>query len=207
MMTPGPHAVDPFRRTLHDVTDPNRETHMSNSRSVEFFDRQFEQQIIEAEAVLNPFEQAALPHLRGRVLDFGCGMGNLAVAAAGAGCSVLALDASEVAIAHLRHVASAEGLSVNARVADLSRYRVSGEFDTIVSIGLLMFLDCVSAKRALTDLQRHLVSGGTMVVNVLVEGTTYTDMFDPNAHCLFPRNFLTAQFSSWQVIACVFRRT
>jgi tellurite methyltransferase len=71
---------------------------MSSNRSVEFFDRQFERQIQQTEAALNPFEQAALPHLRGRVLDFGCGLGNLALAAARAGCTVLALDASEVAI-------------------------------------------------------------------------------------------------------------
>lgn len=173
---------------------------MSSSRSVDFFDRQFERQIHQAEVALNPFEQAALPHLRGRVLDFGCGMGNLALAAARAGCSVLALDASEVAIAHLRGVATAEGLPVQAEVADLAAYRVAGEFDTIVSIGLLMFLDCASAHRALDDLQAHLVPGGTLLVNVLIEGTTYMDMFDPVQHCLFPRDFLQTRLAGWEVI-------
>lgn len=173
---------------------------MNSNRSVDFFDRQFERQIHQAEAALNPFEQAALPHLRGRVLDFGCGMGNLALAAARAGCSVIALDASEVAIAHLQQVAAAEGLQVRAHVADLARHRLSGEFDTIVSIGLLMFLDCASAHRALDDLQAHLVPGGTLLVNVLVEGTTYMDMFDPDAHCLFPRDFLLTRLAGWEVI-------
>ena len=90
------------------------------------------------------------------------------MAAARAGCSVLALDASDVAISHLRQLAIAEGLPVEAQVADLSQYDVTGHFDSIVSIGLLMFLDCVTAQRALADLQVHLVPGGTMVVNVLV---------------------------------------
>jgi tellurite methyltransferase len=174
---------------------------MSSNRSVEFFDRQFEQQIQQTEAALNPFEQAALPHLRGRVLDFGCGMGNLALAAARAGCTVLALDASEVAIAHLQEAANAESLPVKAQVADLARYRVAGEFDAIVSIGLLMFLDCASAHRALDDLQAHLVTGGTLVVNVLVEGTTYMDMFDPVQHCLFSRDFLQTSLVGWEVLA------
>ena len=174
---------------------------MSNNRSVEFFDRQFELRIHQTGGALNPFEQAALPHLRGRVLDFGCGMGNLAMAAARVGCSVLALDASDVAITHLRQLAIAEGLPVEAQVAELSQYDVTGHFDSIVSIGLLIFLDCAAAQRALADLQLHLMPGGTMVVNVLVEGTTYMDMFDPNAHCLFSRNFLQSQFSCWQVIA------
>lgn len=174
---------------------------MSNNRSVEFFDRQFERQIQQTEQALNPFEQAALPHLRGRLLDFGCGMGNLALAAARAGCTVLALDASEVAISHLRQAASAGGLPVQAQVADLGHHSVQGEFDTIVSIGLLMFLDCATAQRTLADLQAHLVPGGTMVVNVLIEGTTYMDMFDPEAHCLFPKDFLQTRFAGWQVIS------
>ena len=174
---------------------------MSSNRSVDFFDRQFERQIHRAESALNPFEQAALPHLRGRVLDFGCGMGNLALAAARAGCTVMALDASEVAIAHLQQAAAAEGLAVQAQVADLARHRVSGEFDAIVSIGLLMFLDCASAHRALDDLQAHLVPGGTLLVNVLVEGTTYMDMFDPQQHCLFPKDFLQTRLAGWEVIA------
>ena len=174
---------------------------MSSNRSVDFFDRQFERQIHQAESALNPFEQAALPHLRGRVLDFGCGMGNLALAAARAGCTVLALDASEVAISHLQQAAAAESLAVQAQVADLARHRVSGEFDAIVSIGLLMFLDCASAHRALDDLQAHLVPGGTLLVNVLVEGTTYMDMFDPQQHCLFPKDFLQTRLAGWEVIA------
>ena len=174
---------------------------MSSNRSVDFFDRQFERQIHQAESALNPFEQAALPHLRGRVLDFGCGMGNLALAAARAGCTVMALDASEVAIAHLQQAAAAESLAVQAQVADLARHRVSGEFDAIVSIGLLMFLDCASAHRALDDLQAHLVPGGTLLVNVLVEGTTYMDMFDPQQHCLFPKDFLQTRLAGWEVIA------
>ncbi|MDP1684048.1 methyltransferase domain-containing protein [Hydrogenophaga sp.] len=174
---------------------------MNSNRSVDFFDRQFERQIQQAEAALNPFEQAALPHLRGRVLDFGCGMGNLALAAARAGCTVLALDASEVAIAHLQAAANAEGLAVQAQVADLAHDRVNGEFDSIVSIGLLMFLDCASAHRALDDLQAHLVPGGTLVVNVLVEGTTFMDMFDPVQHCLFPRDFLQTRLAGWEVLA------
>ncbi len=174
---------------------------MSSNRSVDFFDRQFERQIHQAESALNPFEQAALPHMRGRVLDFGCGMGNLALAAARAGCTVMALDASEVAIAHLQQAAAAESLAVQAQVADLARHRVSGEFDAIVSIGLLMFLDCASAHRALDDLQAHLVPGGTLLVNVLVEGTTYMDMFDPQQHCLFPKDFLQTRLAGWEVIA------
>ena len=173
---------------------------MSVSRSVEFFDRQFAQQAGGPSPGLNPFEQAALPHLRGSVLDYGCGMGELSLAAARAGCDVLALDASEVAVNHLRRQARAERLSIRADVADLRSHRIQGEYDSVVSIGLLMFFDCASAARVLANLQDRVRPGGVAIVNVLVEGTTYLDMFEPSGHCLFGRTELEARFAGWRIV-------
>ena len=177
---------------------------MSVSRSVEFFDRQFAQQAGGPSPGLNPFEQAALPHLRGSVLDYGCGMGEMSLAAARAGCTVHALDASEVAVSHLRRRAEAEQLSITAEVADLRSHRIHGEYDSVVSIGLLMFFDCATAERALADLETHLRPGGTLVVNVLVEGTTYMAMFDPLGYCLFERDALARRYEHWNIVASKF---
>lgn len=94
----------------------------TTNRGIEFFDTQFQRQIRESEFVLNPFEESVLPYMRGRVLDLGCGLGNLTVEAARRGCSVLALDATANAIERIRSVASAEGLPVEATVADLTTY-------------------------------------------------------------------------------------
>ncbi|MDO8787927.1 MAG: hypothetical protein Q7J42_07635 [Sulfuritalea sp.] len=74
---------------------------MKPDGSVAFFDKQFQQQVRDLDFKLNPFELVALPYLEGRVLDFGCGMENLAMAAAQRGCSVVELDASPAAIGHL----------------------------------------------------------------------------------------------------------
>lgn len=52
------------------------------THSVRFFDTQFQRQINTSEFELNPFERLTLPYLAGDVLDLGCGLGNLAVAAA-----------------------------------------------------------------------------------------------------------------------------
>ena len=174
---------------------------VSGDRSIEFFDRQFERQVQQPDIGLNPFEKSALPHLRGSVLDYGCGMGQLSLAAARAGCSVIALDASEVAIDHLRRIAEAEQLPVKAGVADLRIHCLDQDFDTIVSIGLLMFFDCATAEVALAELEAHLRPGGTLIVNVLVEGTTYMDMFDAQGHCLFERDALTRRFAKWQILS------
>lgn len=169
-------------------------------RSVEFFDRQFQRQIREGETALNPFEEIALPYLRGRVLDFGCGMGNLAIAAARRGCIVTALDASATAIAHLRQRAELESLAIDAQQSDLRGHRVTEEFDAIVSIGLLMFFDCATAYRCLANLQEQVRGGGVSVVNALIEGTTYLDMFSPAGHCLFPRAELERRFAGWDIV-------
>ena len=173
--------------------------------SVEFFNTQFQRQVDSGEIELNPFEIAALPYLRGRVLDFGCGLGALAITAARRGCSVLALDASPTAIEHLRQVAAHDALPIEAHEADLRNYPLTEDFDTIVSIGLLMFFDCPTALHQLAQLQSRVRAGGTAVVNVLIEGTTYFDMFDEQGYCLFARDELRKQFASWNVLSCEYQ--
>ncbi len=174
---------------------------MTSDHSIRFFDSQFCRQIAAHENALNPFEIAALPHLCGHVLDFGCGMGNLSLAAARQGCNVVALDGSPAAIEHLRQRAAAEGLAIEARVADLREFVVTDTFDAVVSIGLLMCFDRPTARRCLANLQAQVRAGGVAVVNVLVEGTTYTDILDPGSHCLFARGELQNVFSGWDILA------
>lgn len=177
---------------------------MNTNHSVQFFDTQFQRQARERDFHLNPFELAALPHLHGRVLEFGCGMGNLAFAAAQTGCAVLALDASPAAIAHIRQRASDEKLPVQAVLADLHDYALEGEFDAVVSIGLLMFFDCPTAFRLLENLQAHVREGGIAVINVLIEGTTCLDIFGVDSHCLFSRNEMESRFAGWNLLHAEF---
>jgi tellurite methyltransferase len=174
---------------------------MPENASVRFFDAQFRRQIANHDFALNPFEAAALPALDGSVLDYGCGLGNLAVHAARQGCTVLALDASTSAIEHLRERAAHEGLPIRAEVADLRRHRVAGRFDAVVCIGLLMFFDCDTAHAQLRMLQEAVRPGGFATVNVLVEGTTYRELFDPAEHCLGSADALRQAFAGWDIAA------
>jgi tellurite methyltransferase len=175
---------------------------MQTSASIRFFNQQFQRQLRDADLHLNPFEQCALPWLHGQVLDYGCGLGNLSIAAARRGCHVVALDASDTAVAHLRQVAQRDGLSIDALQADLRDYRLQQDFDSVVCIGLLMFLDCQHALQQLAQLQERLRPGGVAIVNVLVQGTTYMDMFDPRQHCLLDTQQLLACFAGWQIEHC-----
>jgi tellurite methyltransferase len=173
---------------------------MSSTGSVDFFDRQFRQQVEQQDFRLNPFELEVLPHLRGRVLDFGCGLGNLSMAAAAQGCPVLALDASPTAIAALRLRAHASGLPVEAIEADLRHYRIDEDFDCVVSIGLLAFLDRATALRVLAMLQDRVRRGGIMAINTLIEGTSFLDMFGTAEYCLLARNELPDRFAGWEIL-------
>jgi tellurite methyltransferase len=168
-------------------------------RSVEFFERQFKRQVRDSDYAFNPFERAILPYLRGEVLDLGCGLGNLALAAAESGCRVTALDASLTAIADLGRRAHERGLHVEAQLADLRRYVPEHQYDGVVAIGLLMFFSCGPARTLLARIRDAVRPGGVAAINVLIEGTTYMDMFDGEEHCLFGRDELTSAFDGWSI--------
>ncbi len=166
---------------------------------VEFFESQFRRQIASHEFVLNSFEQAALPYLRGRVLDLGCGLGNLALEAGRLGCEVLAVDASQSAIERINQDAAAGHLKVRAISCDIGHYKISASYDTVLAIGLLMFFPRDKALFLLHDIQTHVAAGGYAIVNVLIEGTTFLGMFGKGGHTLFGREELERHFADWEI--------
>jgi tellurite methyltransferase len=172
----------------------------TRSRSIEFFDAQFHRQIEANDYHLNPFEEAVLPYLAGDVLDLGCGLGNLALAAAARGARVTALDACEDAVADLANRASAAGVDIRARAVDLRGWRPQEGFDAVACIGLLMFFAPTDATAGLLAVRDAVRPGGVAAVNVLVEGTTFLEMFDPAAYHLFTREQLAAPFAGWAVL-------
>jgi len=171
-----------------------------SKKSVEFFETQFQRQVRDEEYALNPFETLALDYLKGSVLDLGSGLGNLALEAGRRGHRVVAVDASPTAVARINTDARREELPVQAIQADIGKWTIDRPYDTIVAIGLLMFYCREPALKLLRSIQQHVGPGGRAIVNVLIEGTTYMGMFDPDNYYLFQRSELEKNFTSWTIL-------
>ena len=176
---------------------------MTSNQSITFFDTQFQKQIANSDFALNPFEKIALPFVQGQVLDLGCGIGNLSIEAARRGATVLAVDASSSAIERIQNTALAEHLAIAARLADIGNYEITGRFDTIVAIGLLMFFKCEKALALLGDIQEYVAGQGLAIINVLTEGTTFMGMFEPGNYYLFGQSELEDRFKGWNILRSI----
>ena len=69
-----------------------------------------------------------------------------------------------------------------------------------LSSGCLCFSVTKRRLNSLTAIQEHVKPGGRAIVNVLIEGTTYLGMFDPDNYCLFRRNELDERFDGWNIL-------
>lgn len=100
------------------------------------------------------------------VLDLGCGEGRLMLPLAEAGFKVVGVDVSEAGIAKLKRIAGERGLEVDASVADLNTFEISGEFDLMISDGVFHNIHREHAERLIAEMKSHTRPGGYNLVKL-----------------------------------------
>jgi 3-polyprenyl-4-hydroxybenzoate decarboxylase len=115
-------------------------------------------------ATLDPDLAAALKQGRGRLLDLGCGLGTVAVAAAKLGYQVTATDVSPVALDAARKAAGE--LPIQFVADDFLSSKLEGPFDVVVYRALLHTIPPASHDRYVRNLARLLEPGARLVLKV-----------------------------------------
>ncbi|MFF5218588.1 class I SAM-dependent methyltransferase [Micromonospora sp. NPDC000442] len=104
----------------------------------------------------------------GRVLDAGCGTGDLALYLAGHVVEVVGCDLSPTAVEQARRKAASRALPVRFEVADLTALtRFAGWFDAVVDCGALHVLDAPARHRYLRSLHEVSLRDATLHVLAL----------------------------------------
>lgn len=103
------------------------------------------------------------PLLGRRLLDVGCGDGTYAIAAAGAGAQVTAVDRSDRMLEAARVRAGKAGADIRFERADASRLPFDdGSFDVVLAVTVLFFIE--DAARVVEEAARVLGAGGRLVL-------------------------------------------
>ncbi|MEK6792024.1 MAG: class I SAM-dependent methyltransferase [Deltaproteobacteria bacterium] len=103
-----------------------------------------------------------------RALDAGCGTGIYALALAQKGLSVVASDSSPEMIGLAASKAAARSVNVEFVEASVQRLPFrDNEFDLVVAIGVLCFVNSKARSIALKEMRRVLKPGGRIVVGTL----------------------------------------
>jgi SAM-dependent methyltransferase len=120
---------------------------------------------------------ARVPLQRGqRVLDVGCGTGNLAVIAARLGCDVTGLDSAPNLLAQARDRANGEGLTIRYDEGDAEALPYAdASFDLVVSMFGVMFAP--RPERATAELLRVCRPGGVIALANWTPEGLIGDMF------------------------------
>ena len=71
---------------------------------------------------------------------------------------------------------------------------------TVTSNFTIAVLSVNDTPDAINDTRVVVEDSSVAAVNVLVEGTTFMDMFEPSAHCLFARDELQSRFAGWHIL-------
>lgn len=123
----------------------------------------------------------------GRLLEIGCGAGNLAVWLAEKGYEVYGVDISPTAVQWAQQRAQGQGVKVNFAVGDVCDLRdyQDGFFDFVLDGHCLHCIIGGDRERLLKSVRRVLKLGGYFLVSTMCDpvDTTAIQGFDPESRC------------------------
>lgn len=128
---------------------------------------------------------AAADAIRGRVLDVGCGTGDLAIWLAERGCTVTGVDFLAVPLEQARSKAATRGVAVNFLPMDaLTVGQIPERFDAVTDCGLFHTFDDAGRAAYVAALARLLEPGARLFMLCMAES-------EPGTHG--PRRVTTAE--------------
>lgn len=130
----------------------------------------------------------------GRALDIACGAGRHAVYLARHGWEVTAVDSSRVGIELLNERARANGVTVNAQIADLERDEFQIESEAFDLICVFYYLQ----RDLFSRLKVGLRAGGTFVASIHMVDES-RDVQDINPNFLLNPGELRGFFAGWDI--------
>lgn len=111
-----------------------------------------------------------------KVLDVGCGTGNLSLRLARMGCSVAGVDVSENMLAVARIKAASEGVEAEFAIMDALALGFADEtFDAAVSMAAFEFI--ADRKKALEEMFRAVKKGGAVLVGSINRESSWGEMY------------------------------
>lgn len=136
----------------------------------------------------------------GRVLDVGCGEGRNSIFMAKLGCQVDAFDLSENGIVKAKQIADAEGVQVNFFPCDLAKFVFDGDYDVILSHGVLHLPEKAVRTAFIRKMQEHTRPGGYNAVGIFTNRLPATPDNTPYTHSLFDVGELPALYAGWELV-------
>lgn len=113
-----------------------------------------------------------------RALDFGCGVGRVALPLAEAVESVVGLDVSPAMLAEARRNCDAQGLrNVELLTSDDGLSRLQGQFDLVHSFIVFQHIDMPRGRQLFARLLSHLADGGVAAIHVTTGKAYHPDSF------------------------------
>jgi tellurite methyltransferase len=131
----------------------------------------------------------------GSVLDLGVGEGRNAIFLSMKGFEVEGVDISKTGVDRFLKIAEENRLNVKGIVEDITKFKMTKNYDIIISISILEFLQKKDIQKVIENMKKHTKKKG---LNVIVSFTE--DNPNKKIPYLFRRGELKSIYADWEIL-------